>query len=150
VFRSILVPVDVAHRSSWDHALPQAIELAAAANGTIRVMTVIRDLKIMFEGVFFAFQLEQMMADANKKLAAIISGYHSEGTDISSEVRLGSIGREILTVAKERAVDLILMASHRPEMRDYLIGPNASYVAHHADCSVLVLRRFGAGLLPVS
>jgi universal stress protein F len=34
------------------------------------------------------------------------------------------------------------MASHRPEMRDYLIGPNAAHVAQHASCSVLVLRRF--------
>jgi nucleotide-binding universal stress UspA family protein len=58
------------------------------------------------------------------------------------KVSVGSIGGEIISVAKDRAVDLILMASHRPEMRDYLIGPDASYVAQHADCSVLVLRRF--------
>jgi len=142
VFRSILVPVDIAHRSSWHHALPQAIELATAGKGSITIMTVIRDLKLMFEGVHFQFQLEKIVADARKKLAAIVSDYPAIGVEISPEVRLGSIGVEILSVAKERAVDLILMASHRPEMRDYLIGPNASYVAQHAACSVLVLRQF--------
>lgn len=140
MFRSILVPVDVAHPSSWEHALPQAIELASTAKGTVTIMTVVRDLKLMFEGVYFPFQLEQMMADAQNKLAAIASDQATRGIEISSEVRTGSIGREILSMAKDRAVDLILMASHRPEMRDYLIGPNASYVAQHADCSVLVLR----------
>jgi nucleotide-binding universal stress UspA family protein len=39
----------------------------------------------------------------------------------------------------------ILMASHRPEVKDYLIGPNAAHVAQHADCSVLVLRRMEEG-----
>jgi|TARA_R100000455_G_C6264198_1_gene119461 nucleotide-binding universal stress UspA family protein len=140
VFKSILVPVDVAHRSSWEHALPQALELAAAAKGTVTIMTVIRDMKIMFEGVYFTFQVEQMLEGAQSKLSAIISEQAKDGVKITSEVRIGSIGREILSVAKDRTIDLILMASHRPEMRDYLIGPNASFVAQHADCSVLVLR----------
>ena len=36
--------------------------------------------------------------------------------------------------------DLIVMASHRPELKDYLIGPNAARVVRHADCSVQVVR----------
>ena len=36
--------------------------------------------------------------------------------------------------------ELIVMASHRPELRDYLIGPNAARVMRHADASVLVVR----------
>ena len=36
MFKSILVPIDVAHRSSWESALPQAIELAAG-NGIVTV-----------------------------------------------------------------------------------------------------------------
>ena len=31
MFKTILVPIDIAHRSSWEHALPQAIELARAS-----------------------------------------------------------------------------------------------------------------------
>lgn len=141
MFRSILVPVDVAHPTSWQHAMPQAVEWAKAANGKITVITVIRDLKAMFEGVYFSFQLEQMVAKAQGTLSSIISEYSPDDVVISSEVRVGSIASEILHVAKQVPADLILMASHRPEMRDYLIGPNAAYVAQHAECSVLVLRR---------
>lgn len=37
--------------------------------------------------------------------------------------------------------DFIVMQSHRPEMPDYLIGPNVAFVAMRAKCSVLVLRQ---------
>ena len=46
----------------------------------------------------------------------------------------------ILAVAKGIDADLIVMASHRPELKDYLLGPNAARVVRHADQSVLVVR----------
>ncbi|MBT6187404.1 MAG: universal stress protein, partial [Rhodospirillales bacterium] len=30
--------------------------------------------------------------------------------------------------------------SHRPALKDYLLGPNAAQVVRHADVSVLVVR----------
>jgi universal stress protein F len=140
MFKSILVPIDIAHRSSWESALPQAIELATG-NGVVSVITVVRDLKAAFEGTHFPFQVELMMSTARDKLVEIVSAYRETTVTISEEVRFGSIGHEILAVARERWADLIVMASHRPEMKDYFIGPNAAYVAQHTFCSVLVLRR---------
>jgi nucleotide-binding universal stress UspA family protein len=32
------------------------------------------------------------------------------------------------------------MGSHRPELSDYLLGPNAGKVVRHAKCSVMVVR----------
>jgi nucleotide-binding universal stress UspA family protein len=52
----------------------------------------------------------------------------------------GSIYKEILRVAKEAHADVIVMASHRSELSDYLLGPNAARVVRHADCSVMVVR----------
>jgi nucleotide-binding universal stress UspA family protein len=103
----------------------------------------VRELKAMFEGVYFDYQLERIVADARSKLAQIVAE-HGGGRDIliEEEVRFGSIAHEILAAAKARDADLIVMASHRPEMRDYLIGPNAAHVVQRAECSVLVLRRF--------
>ena len=96
----------------------------------------------MFEGVQLPFQLERLVADARNQLAAI--AYHCDFGDVpvEQEVRYGSIGHEILATARERNVDLIVMAYHRPEMIDYVIGPNAAHVTLHASCSVLVLRKF--------
>lgn len=142
MFKSILVPIDIVHRSSWQFALPQAIELAVAARGRLKAMTVIPEFKAMVGGVHLAFQAEEMISAAKTTLTRILADYGDAGVSIDREVRLGSIWREILSVAESDGADLIVMASHRPEMRDYLIGPNAAHVAQRAACSVLVLRRF--------
>jgi nucleotide-binding universal stress UspA family protein len=143
MFGSILLPIDIANRNSWEYALPQAIELATAGSGIVTAVTVVRELKVMFEGVYLQVQLERIVADAKTKLAEIVSGYGAGEMPIRQEVRVGSIGSQILAAAQDHMVDLIVMASHRPEMSDYLIGPNAAHVARYATCSVLVLRRFG-------
>lgn len=140
--KSIMVPVDVARESSWRFALPEAVEIARAGGKRLMVMTVVREMSAMFEATYFPFQLDQMIAGARNKLAQIVSDFHSSGVLIEQEVRSGSIGGETLACAKDRNIDLIVMASHRPEMLDYLIGPNAAYVAQNAPCSVMVLRRF--------
>lgn len=144
MFKSILVPIDLAQESSWRFAIPEAIELAKAGNGKLMVMTVVRDMKSLFEGVALPFQLERAIADARRELAAIVGKFRSDATEIEREIRFGSIGREILAAARSHACDLILMASHRPEVLDYVIGPNAAHVALHAPCSVLVLRKYAA------
>ncbi len=53
-------------------------------------------------------------------------------------VRYGSPSPVILDEANERDVDLIIIASHHPGIRDYLIGSTASRVVLHADCSILI------------
>lgn len=45
-----------------------------------------------------------------------------------------------MAAADKLGCDLIVLSSHRPEMRDYLIGPNAARVVRHAKQSVLVVR----------
>lgn len=143
MFRSILVPIDLAHKSSWEFAIPQARELAAASGGNVTLMTVVRDTRSMFEGSYFPLQLEGMLTTARDKLVSIAAEHGLERAGGEHGVRFGSIAGEILSLAREVDCDLIVMESHRPEMRDYLIGPNAAHVARHATCSVLVLRKAG-------
>lgn len=139
-YASMLVPVDIAHESSWKHALPQAIALARSNGARLTVLTVLRQTTIMFEGVYLAFQLEQMMSAARGKLAQIVADHPHEGVSIAQDVRLGSIGGEILAAIRDTGADLVVMASHRPEMKDYLIGPNAAHVVLNTTASVFVVR----------
>jgi nucleotide-binding universal stress UspA family protein len=105
-------------------------------------MTVVRELTARLKGVQLPVQLEDLVADARNQLAAIACDHDFGDVPVEQEARYGSIGHEILATARERKVDLIVMASHRPEMIDYLIGSNAAHVALHAPCSVMVLRKF--------
>ena len=62
--------------------------------------------------------------------------------DVKTEVvvRSGTPSMGILGTAKEKKADLIMIASHKPGLSDYLIGSTASRVVRHAETSVLVLR----------
>ena len=51
-----------------------------------------------------------------------------------------SIYAEVLGVAEEAEADLVVLGSHRPAMKDYLLGTNAARIVRHAHCSVLVAR----------
>ena len=58
----------------------------------------------------------------------------------SGVVRQGGIYHEVIEEAKAMDADLIVMTSHRPDMRSYFLGSNAGHVVRYANCSVLVLR----------
>ena len=63
-----------------------------------------------------------------------------KATRVETHVAAGSVYHAILDTAKAIDADLIVMASHRPQMSDYLIGPNSSHVVRHAKIAVLVVR----------
>ena len=52
----------------------------------------------------------------------------------------GHSGRTILDWAADHKPDLIVIASHQPAMKDYLLGSTAAQVVRHAKCSVHVVR----------
>jgi len=80
------------------------------------------------------------LENANRALHDFVKQTFPDDVSVQHIVGHGSIYQEILACAKEIGADLIVMASHRPDLADYLIGPNASRVTRHADCSVLVVR----------
>ena len=55
-------------------------------------------------------------------------------------VRIGAVHRQIVKLAAERNVDVIVMASSNPKVKDYLLGTTASHVVTHATCSVYAVR----------
>jgi nucleotide-binding universal stress UspA family protein len=81
-----------------------------------------------------------MITYAESKLTELIEAQIPEGFKTERHVRQGSIYREIVKLAEEIDIDLIVMESHRPELKDFLLGPNAARVVRHAGCPVLVIR----------
>lgn len=140
MFTSVLVPLDLAQPSSWERALPVAHDMAKANKASLSVVTVLPETKLLFEFVQLPFQLEEAVTRARGRLTAII-GATLPGVNVHQDVRVGSVAHEILEAGRGIGADLIVMQSHRPEMRDYLLGSNAAQVVRHARCAVLVLRR---------
>ena len=135
MYKKILVPVDLADESSWKLTLPVAIEFARLFNGSIVVVTVVRDSQAYWEGAYLPFAYEELLMRSEQVLRTIVSNDVPSDVSISTKVGHGSVYREILRIAQEEQVDLILMAAHRPGTRDHLIGPKAARVVGHSRCS---------------
>ncbi len=141
MYTSILLPIDTGHSSSWQKAAPTAVNLARSEGAKIHVMTVIPDFGMSVVGSFFPSNfaddaLKATAAELDKIVAGIIPPELLAGTHAVS----GTIYKRILVKAEELGCDVIVLASHRPEKADYLLGPNAARIVRHANCSVFVVR----------
>ncbi|MBN35331.1 MAG: hypothetical protein CMM46_11275 [Rhodospirillaceae bacterium] len=81
-----------------------------------------------------------MLEDAGSRLLAFAEEHVPADRLGSCFVGHGSIHGEILRMSEQIKADLIVMASHKPAVRDYLLGPNAAHVMRHASVSVLIIR----------
>lgn len=141
MYKKILLPLDLHEESSWRSALPAVLELCTAFGAELHVLTVFPDLPIGMYRLHLPDDTEHHLAEAAAEgLASFAAEHVPEGIAVFRHVRTGGVYRAILEAAEELGVDLIAMASHRPEMGDYLIGPNAARVVRHSRISVLVVR----------
>ncbi len=140
MYTSILVPVDLSVDSSWKKPFPVAAAFARLFSARLHVMTVVRDIDAMFEGRYLAGSYERLMDETARRLAALTAQNIPGEIGATSSVEHGIIYDGILRTAEARQVDLIVMGSHRPEMKDYLLGVNAARVVRHARCSIFVVR----------
>ena len=141
MFKTILMPVDLGEESSWRKALPAALFHARGDGGTLTLVTIVPDFgEAMVEAYFPADFADKATAGAQADLEAFRVAHVPADVPTKVVVRSGTIYHEIIALGEEIGADLIVMASHRPALRDYLLGPNAGHVVRHAKCSVLVVR----------
>ncbi len=141
MYRDILLPVDLADSSSWRAALPVALTLCRSFGARLHVVSVVPDFGMAIVGQYFPESFEkEMIEETRKALHAFVGEHVPADVPVQHVVAHGTVYQEILRAAHDTGVDLIVIASHRPELRDYLLGPNAARVVRHAGMSVLVVR----------
>lgn len=141
MFRDILVPVDLNDPEIWQKALETAVTLAETFGARLHLQTVLPELGLPTVAQYFPPDWEEKMrASTLAELEKLAARAVPENVEVNLIVSEGSIWREIVRVAEERGCDLVVMGSHRPGLRDYLIGANAIKVAEHVHCSVMIVR----------
>jgi nucleotide-binding universal stress UspA family protein len=141
MYKDILLAVDLGHRDTQERAIATAVEYAKAFGSTLHVATIVPDFGMSIVGSFFPAGYErQALERAREELHAFTRDRIPDGIRVQHVVGHGTIYQEILRIAGEVKADLIVMASHRPGLEDYLLGPNAARVVRHAATSVLVVR----------
>lgn len=140
MYKTILVPVDIADPELAKPALTAAAGIVRNDGGTVRLVHVVPLTSgMLVEYVPPDFEEEQRKA-AEDALGKIARDAGLDAAQISYTVRQGGVYHEVLEEAKAIDADLIVMSSHRPAMRTYFLGSNAGHIVRYAPCSVLVVR----------
>lgn len=139
--KSILLPVDPDEKVSWQKALPEAVDLARHRGATLHVMTVVPDFGSSIVATYFPANFEkQAQAKARSELETLAKNEIPNDVSLQLIVAHGRIYQEICKAADAIEADLIIMASHKPEVSDVLLAPNAAQVLHHTARSVMIVR----------
>ena len=139
MFKTILVPVDLAETELAKMAIDAACSMARASGGTVRLLNVMPMTPVML-AEYVPPDFEAQQKTASEEALSIIAGECGLDGKVTSVVRQGGIYHEVLEEANNIHADLIVMSSHRPAMKTYFLGSNAGHVVRYAKCSVLVLR----------
>ena len=136
MYKKIVVPVDMGQLEKGEKILANALALLDQG-GSLVLVNVVESVPTYLTIDLPVDFIDASVKDAEEKLAALGTKLAASAKQV---VRVGSPAREIIDVAEKEAADLIIIASHRPDFSNYLIGATADRVVRHAKCSVLVDR----------
>ncbi len=139
--KTILVGYDGSQEAQ--KALETASELARCFGARLYILTVVPELFLpdIDIGAEVGLKLEEEMEQAARsQLEAVAAKIREKGLDFETLLEKGRPARVILEKAKEKGVDTIILGSRGTGLTKALLGSVSYKVAHHADCSVVLVR----------
>jgi len=136
--KEILVPIDFSRTAL--QALNYAVPLAKQFGARITLVHVV-ELPRLTPGIEYIGIDASESRLLEKKLKEVARRALPPGVNFDVVVQLGSGYDTIVSVARERKVDLIVITTHGyTGLKHVLMGSTAEQVVRHAPCPVLVVR----------
>lgn len=140
---TVLCAIDINRPEEEEKVLTVAQRMADLDGAQLDVITVVPDFGATVVGAYFQDHDVQSAKDGaaeqlNKAVENVLGAQNN--AKVRHIVALGSVYEEVLKAASLNNADLIVIGAHRPDLKDYLLGPNAARVVRHSDCSVYVVR----------
>jgi len=142
-FRNILVPYDGSKNSS--RAFKIAIDMAKKYDSKIigiACIDVIYRGQWYYDSDYYADKIKKQKEIVRKSVANLEKSAKKEGIDFTFEVfQSRSVVEKIITFAKTKKIDLIVMGSHgRTGFDKVLLGSVANGVAQRVKCHVMIVK----------
>ena len=141
----VLLPTDFSGCANY--ALPYAASIARASGATIICVHVVEPIvpAVGYTGLAEPMPIadisEQLEDSAERELPQLAECEEFNGLDVEEVIVHGDAAAEIVRVAAEHEVDLIVVSSHgRTGLGRILFGSTAEAVVRHASCPVLVVK----------
>ena len=145
--QNILCPTDFSELSIG--ALNYAGLLAEKFGASLHVLHVVDQayqywMAMGPESIPVGPSVDEMMGTAKKQMEEFVGEHVPKSLKATTEITSGRPFLEIIRLAKEKKVDLIVIGTHgRGALRQMLLGSVADKVVHKAQCPVLSVREPG-------
>ncbi|KGE04584.1 universal stress protein [Pseudohaliea rubra] len=137
MYSRIGVPVDLAHTDTLEKAIESAAVLARAFAAPIELVAVTSPSpsEVARDPHAFGEKLAAYAAELSRRHGVRFTA-HARVCDDPTV----ALDRTLFEAFHELGVDLLVVASHVPGVREYVFSSNAGWLASHTDLSVLVVR----------
>jgi len=136
--RQILCPTDFSTCS--EHAMDFALSLADRANAAVTALHVIETIEARPELSGAMAELQKRRCDTERRYLEEINAARAGGSRITNAVTLGRPYLEVLRIAEERAIDVIVMGVRgRGPVDMALFGSTTNHVVRRATCPVVTV-----------
>lgn len=137
MFSTIMVPVDLRHRATLGKAVDLACSMARDHAAEICFVSVSGELpsEIARSSGDYGEKLQEFAARKAEQYGITARALNLGSPDPEAEV-----DRKLLDTIEKVGADLVVMASHRPGLMDYIFASHGGYIASHAKVSVFVVR----------
>lgn len=140
IYSNILLAVDFSINT--DAVAERALAISKLCSARITLVHVVEFVQMDLSNELIVpqeMELDQeLMGLAEKRLKEFGEKYGIQ--DSERIVSQGNTKREILRIAQEQDIDLIVIGSHGREGLQLLLGSTANAVLHGAPCDVLAVR----------
>lgn len=136
MFKNIIVAIDLGQMEKARKIIKRAKDLLDEG-GEIILLNVVEEIP-----GYLTIDLPADVIEQNRRHSLdMLDTLRTEaGVSARTEIRQGPAARNILACATDHKADLIIVASHKPDFSNYVLGSTADRVVRHADISVLVDR----------
>lgn len=137
MYARIGMPVDLAHTETLEKAVDTAAALATTFGASIDLVAVTSPSpgEVARDPHAFREKLAAYARECSSRHGVTFTGHARICDDPTVE-----LDRALSDAFHELGVDLLVVASHVPGLREYVFSSNAGWLASHTDLSVFVVR----------
>src|SRR5262245_36442797 len=143
LIKRILVPTDFS--DSARQALDWGVSLAREFKAEVTLFHVVENLTVGYASDLFPVPMaevyEEISGYARSELQKLAESVRAQGIPVTERLAQGTPSAEIIRLAKEEPVDLVVLGSHGKGLLDHaLFGSTTERVVRKAPCPVLTCR----------
>ncbi|PCJ27611.1 MAG: universal stress protein UspA [Rickettsiales bacterium] len=141
MFKSIVIPVDLSDKQSIKAVFPPALNFVNAFGAKIHLVHIMPDFGMkVIEDYLPRHWVRDQKEKYNKLFDDMVKKFVPEEVEVKIYIGRGAIYDEVINYSEKVNADLIILSAVRPQLKNYMLGPNASKIVRHSSISVLVVR----------